>query len=138
MNENCIFCKIVKGEIPSSKVYEDDDILAFMDINPIARGHTLVIPKAHCRNALDTSAETGAKIYPAVTKIANAVKKAYNADGINIMQFNEPAAGQEVYHSHIHIIPRYENDQLGIVMPARMKAAMEEIFSDAEKIKGAL
>ncbi|MDE7169234.1 MAG: HIT family protein [Mucispirillum sp.] len=138
MNENCIFCKIVKGEIPSSKVYEDDDILAFMDINPIARGHTLVIPKAHCRNALDTPAETGVKIYPAVTKIANAVKKAYNADGINIMQFNEPAAGQEVYHSHIHIIPRYENDQLGIVMPARVKAAMEEIFSDAEKIKGAL
>ena len=131
---NCIFCKIVDGEIPSAKVFEDDCFLAFMDINPIAPGHTLIIPKAHCRNALDTPLNVAERFYPVIIKVANAVKRAMGADGINIMQFNEPAAGQEVFHSHVHIIPRYENDNLGITVPARLKPTMQEIGDVAAKI----
>lgn len=138
MENDCIFCKIIKGEILSSKVYEDNDFLVFMDIYPIARGHTLIIPKYHCRNALDTPAEIGAKLYPLITKISNAVKKSYNADGIMVMQFNEPSAGQEVYHSHVHIIPRYENDKLNINIPPRLKVDIEDIIKDSEKIKQSL
>ncbi len=133
--DNCIFCKIIKGEIPSSKVYEDDKFIAFMDINPIAIGHTLVIPKAHCVNILDMPEDISKDIYTVTSKVAKAIKKAFNADGVNVMQFNEKAAGQEVFHSHIHIIPRYENDNLGIVMPKRLQPSIDEIIATAEKIK---
>lgn len=132
---DCIFCMISQETLPSCKVYEDSDFLAFMDIAPISVGHTLIIPKAHCRNALDTPPETAAGFYPVIVKVANAVKKAYNADGINIMQFNEPAAGQEVFHSHVHIIPRYNNDGLGIKVPIRLEMTIDEIQNEAEKIK---
>lgn len=132
---DCIFCKIVEGSLPSVKVYEDEKFLAFMDISPIALGHILVIPKKHFRNALDTDAKTAAGFYPVIVKAANAVKKAYKADGINIMQFNEPSAGQEVFHSHVHIIPRYTGDDLGIKIPPRLKVSPEEIAAEAEKIK---
>ncbi len=108
-----------------------------MDIAPIALGHTLVIPKAHCRNALDTPPDVARGFYPVIVKVANAVKKAYNADGVNIMQFNEPSAGQEVFHSHVHIIPRREGDGLGIKVPARLKVGAEDIASAAEKIRSA-
>lgn len=134
---DCIFCKIIAGDIPSAKVYEDGDFLAFMDIAPIAVGHTLIIPKTHCRNALDTPPDAAAGFYPVIVKVANAVKKAYNADGVNIMQFNEPSAGQEVFHSHIHIIPRYEGDGLGIKVPPRLKLETGDIAAAAEKIRGA-
>ena len=135
--DNCIFCKIIAGTIPSAKVYEDDNFVAFMDINPIACGHTLVIPKTHCRNALDTPDSVAAGFYPVIVKVANAVKKACNADGINIMQFNEPAAGQEVFHSHVHIIPRKEGDNVGIKVPERLKPSMEEISKIARAVKEA-
>lgn len=135
MSEECIFCKIVKGEIPSIKIYEDNDFLVFMDIFPIVKGHSLIIPKEHYRNALDTPEHIGAKMYPLITKIANSVKKAYNADGIGIMQFNEPAAGQEVFHSHVHILPRFKDDNVKISIPQRLKLDMEEIKAEAEKIK---
>ena len=133
----CIFCKIIAGEIPSAKVYEDEKFLAFMDIAPIALGHTLVIPKFHCRNALDTPSDVASGFYPVIVKVANAVKKAYEADGINIMQFNEPSAGQEVFHSHVHIIPRHEGDGLGIKVPPRLKVSPDDISLAAEKIRGA-
>ena len=113
MGNDCIFCKIVKGEIPSHKVYEDDFFIAFMDIFPTVKGHTLIIPKEHCVNALDTPTHIAEKFYPIISKLANAIKKAYNADGINIIQNNGSASGQEVFHSHVHIIPRYNNDGLG-------------------------
>lgn len=133
----CIFCKIAQGTLPSCKVYEDDYFLAFMDISPIALGHTLVIPKKHCRNVFDTPAEVASRFYPVIVKVANAVKKAYDADGANIMQFNEPAAGQEVFHSHVHIIPRYVNDNLGIKVPPRLRISIDDIQKEAEKIKKA-
>ena len=135
MSADCIFCKITAGEIPAAKVYEDDNFIAFMDIFPIARGHTLVIPKIHCENALDTPLSISEKLYPLVIKIAGGIKKSFNADGINIIQNNGAAAGQEVFHSHIHIIPRYSNDELKISPPRRLKLSSEDISSDAQKIK---
>ena len=135
MSESCIFCEIVKGNIPASKVYEDDNVLCFMDIKPVVTGHVLVIPKTHFRNALDTPEDVGSKLYAAVVKISNAIKKAYNADGINIIQNNEAASGQEVFHSHIHIIPRYENDKLNINKIQRMDVQINDIIKECEKIK---
>ena len=132
---DCIFCKIIEGKIPSAKIYEDDNFIAFMDIAPIARGHCLVIPKHHCRNVLDTPDYVAEKFYPVIVKISRMVKKAFNADGVNIMQFNEPSAGQEVFHAHVHIIPRYENDNLGIKMPSRLNVTISDIQEDAMRIK---
>lgn len=111
--DNCIFCKIVAGEIPSSKVYEDDNILAFLDISQVTPGHTLVIPKKHVRNVLEMSSDDAAQLFSYVPKLAKAVKQATQANGLNIINNNEAAAGQSVFHTHIHLIPRFdENDDL--------------------------
>ena len=103
---NNIFAKILRGEIPSHRVYEDDDAVAFMDVMPQANGHTLVIPKTPSRNILDAAPQTLSRLLPVVQKVAAAAKEAFEADGVTVMQFNEPAAGQTVYHLHFHIIPR--------------------------------
>lgn len=103
-----IFARILRGEIPCHRVYEDADTLAFMDVMPQSPGHLLVIPKAPSRNILDADPEVLSKLIPIVQKLANAAKDAFDADGITVTQFNEPAAGQTVYHLHFHIIPRYE------------------------------
>lgn len=110
MND-CIFCKIVKGEIPSTgKVYEDDICMAFLSLRQNNDGHTLLIPKKHFRNILETDDDVLSHIGTKLKLIANAVKKGMNADGINIISNLESAAGQVIFHTHIHIIPRYEND----------------------------
>lgn len=111
MND-CLFCKIVNGEIPSTKVYEDDKALAFLDITPVSTGHTLLVPKKHSKNVLDAEDDVLAKISPILKKVSIAVKKGTGADGINIHINNEPAAGQVVPHLHMHIIPRYSDDEL--------------------------
>ena len=98
--DNCIFCKIISGEIPSSKVYEDDKVLAFLDISQATKGHTLVIPKEHVRNILEMSAETAETVFSRVPKIARAVQKATRAIGMNILNNNEEVAGQTVFHAH--------------------------------------
>lgn len=103
-----IFAKILKGDIPSHRVYEDEHTLAFMDVMPQAPGHVLVIPKQGSRNLLDADPKVLAHTIPVVQKVANAVKDAFEADGIFIAQFNEPAAGQTVFHLHFHVIPRHE------------------------------
>ncbi len=108
--DNCIFCKIISGEIPSSKVYEDDKVLAFLDISQATKGHTLVIPKEHVRNILEMSAETAETVFSRVPKIARAVQKATAAIGMNILNNNEEVAGQTVFHAHIHLVPRYGAD----------------------------
>ena len=108
--DNCIFCKIISGEIPSSKVYEDDKVLAFLDISQATKGHTLVIPKEHVRNILEMSAETAETVFSRVPKIARAVQKATGAIGMNILNNNEEVAGQTVFHAHIHLVPRYGAD----------------------------
>ena len=105
---NNIFAKILRGEIPSHRVYEDEHAVAFMDVMPQANGHTLVIPKAPSRNILDADPQTLASLMPVVQKVAVAAKEAFEADGVTVIQFNEPAAGQTVYHLHFHVIPRFE------------------------------
>ena len=111
MND-CIFCKIAAGEIPSFKVYEDGDVLAYLDINPFTKGHTLVIPKAHSSGLVDTDNERLATVMAAVRKVASHLKTVLPCDGFNILQNNGAAAGQTVNHLHFHIIPRYNGEEL--------------------------
>jgi len=107
---DCIFCQIVAGEIPATKVYEDDDVLAFLDIRPVSKGHTLVMPKAHFSDIFDAPPELLARIAQRIPLIAKAVQKAVDAEGLNIYQNNAAAAGQVVLHLHYHIIPRHAKD----------------------------
>ena len=130
-----IFAKILRGEIPSTRVYEDDDTLAFMDVMPRADGHLLVIPKTPCRNILDASPEQLAAVTATVQKLAKAVVTAFDADGVTIQQFNETAGGQEVFHLHFHVLPRH--DGVAVRAPGTM-GDFELIAQHAEKIKTAL
>lgn len=109
----CIFCKIVNGEIPSHKVYEDKNVLAFLDITHGTKGHTLIIPKKHVKNVYELDEETIVNVFKVVPKIANALKKAFNPIGLNIINNNDKPL-QSVFHFHIHLIPRYEND--GVIL----------------------
>lgn len=110
MDTDCIFCKIITGEIPADKVYEDSEWLAVLDINPVNLGHTLLLPKEHHRNLFDLPTELLTKLGPVLQKLAQAIKDGTGADGLNIGWNNEPAAGQIVFHSHVHLIPRFEGD----------------------------
>lgn len=103
-----IFARILRGEIPSERLFETEDALAIMDVMPQSKGHCLVLPKAASRNLLDADDETLAKVLPQVKRLALAVRTAFDADGISIRQFNEDAAGQTVFHLHFHIVPHYE------------------------------
>lgn len=135
-DDNNIFAKILRGEIPSTRVYETDDVIAFMDVMPQGTGHTLVVPKAPSRNLLDAKPETLASVVQVVQKIAQAVKKAFNADGVTVMQFNEPASGQTVYHLHFHVIPRFE----GVALKPHTGQMEDTVIlsANAEKIRAAL
>jgi len=131
-----VFAKILRGELPSAKVYEDGDVTVIMDVMPQAKGHTLIIPKAKSRNILDIRPEDLQAAILAVQRVARAVKKAFDAPGVLVMQFNEPAAGQTVFHTHFHVIPRHEGVAL---QPHSGKMAdADELADDAERIKGAL
>jgi histidine triad (HIT) family protein len=110
---DCIFCKILAGEIPSARIYEDDDVLAFLDIEPLAPGHTLVIPKDHHEQLTEMPADTMASVGHVLPKLARAVRAATGAEGLNILQCNAACAGQTVDHVHYHIIPRRPEDGLG-------------------------
>jgi histidine triad (HIT) family protein len=135
-DDNNIFAKILRGEIPCHRVYEDADTLAFMDVMPQSNGHLLVIPKAPSRNVLDADPAVLSKLIPIVQKLAKAAQDAFEADGITITQFNEAAAGQTVFHLHFHIIPRYEAQPL---KPHTGKMEDGEILAaNAEKIIGEL
>ncbi len=131
---DCIFCKIVSGEIPSHKVYEDEHVFACLDHTPVSRGHTLVMPKKHVKNIFDAGVDTWGATMEAVRALAPKVRNAVDADGINIHINNESAAGQVVMHSHIHIIPRFENDGLELWHGKEM--SVEELEKIAEKITG--
>ena len=106
---DCIFCKINNGEIPSYKLYEDDNVLAFLDITQGTKGHTLIIPKTHVKNVYELTEEQASNIFKVVPKLSNALKKAFNPIGLNIVNNNAKPL-QSVFHFHIHLIPRYEND----------------------------
>ena len=110
MDADCIFCKIVGGDIPSTRVIEDDDKLAFLDINPVRPGHTLLIPKTHYERITDMPAEEAGRLLSALPGLASAVANAADADGVNIFQANGACAGQVVPHVHFHIIPRHRDD----------------------------
>lgn len=131
-----IFAKILRGDIPSYKVYEDDDTLAFMDVMPQSDGHTLILPKTPTRNILDVEPEVLAKVIKVTQKIAKAAVKAFEADGAVVMQYNEAPAGQTVFHLHFHVVPRY----LGVPLrPHTGKMADGALLAgQAEKLKAAL
>ncbi|MFB6192962.1 MAG: HIT family protein [Candidatus Nanohaloarchaea archaeon] len=112
MKDDCIFCKIIQGEIPSHKVYEDENVMAFLDANPVSKGHTLVVPKKHVDDI--HGAEGMDYMWDAIVDVSNAVKKAFDAEGVNVAQNNGAKAGQEVFHLHFHVTPIYEGDELDI------------------------
>ncbi len=114
MTENCIFCKIAAGEIPSAVLFEDEDFRVILDVGPAAKGHMLVLPKQHFANLYEMPDELAGKAFILAKKMARKMKKALNCDGINVLQNNGEAAGQTVFHFHIHLIPRYRNDMLKI------------------------
>ena len=131
-----IFAKILRGEIPSHKLYEDADTFAFMDIMPRGDGHCLVIPKKPSRNILDVEEDSLAAVARTTQKLARAVLRAFSADGVTVQQFNEPAGGQVVFHLHFHIIPRFEGVPL---RPHSGEMEKPEILAaNAEKIRAAL
>lgn len=129
-NEN-IFAKILRGEIPSFKVFEDDETYVFMDIMPRGTGHCLVIHKTPFRNILDGSPKAIASVHQTVQKVAKAAMTAFDADGITIQQFNEDAGGQEVYHYHVHVIPRHSGVRMG---PPGVMGDMDAIKANGEKL----
>jgi histidine triad (HIT) family protein len=111
-DDSCIFCRIAQKQVPASLVYEDEKVVAFLDIRPLNEGHTLVIPKKHHENIFDIPQELIAHLHGITKRVALAVEKATQADGISIIQQNGKAAGQEIFHLHIHVIPRYEGKKL--------------------------
>ncbi len=111
-DESCVFCRIVQREAPASILYEDDEVLAFLDIRPLNEGHTLVIPKRHYETVYGIPDDLVAHIYKLVKRLAVAVKAATKADGVTIIQQNGHAAGQEVFHMHVHVVPRFEGEKL--------------------------
>lgn len=130
--DNCIFCKILAGEIPSTTVYEDDDFKAILDVNPAARGHVIILPKKHAANIYELPDEDASKVMVVAKKIATAVRDAFHCDGVNILQNNGEAAGQTVFHLHVHVIPRFEGDTVNIGwkpgdMPEDMDVIAKEI-----------
>ncbi|RDI47868.1 HIT family protein [Falsibacillus pallidus] len=113
---DCIFCKIINGDIPSSKVFENEHVMAFLDISQVTKGHTLVIPKVHKENLYELTPEIAANLFEAVPQIANAIKQEFNPIGLNVLNNNGEHAGQSVFHFHMHLIPRYgKGDGFGAV-----------------------
>ena len=131
-----VFAKILRGEFPCHKIYEDDHVLAFLDIMPRAPGHALVIPKAAARNILDIKEEDYVHVARATRKIARAAMTAFKADGITIQQFSEPASGQVVYHLHMHVMPRHHG--IALLPPASRKEDGKVLEENAAKLVAAL
>lgn len=133
---NCIFCKIISGDIPSTKIFEDDNTLAFLDIKPVNPGHTLVVPKNHSTNIFDIPEKDYLAVMRTVRTITPAIRTGVGAEGVNITSSNEKAAGQEVFHLHVHIIPRFEKDMLKHWPHGEYQG--EEAEKVSEKIKKSL
>ena len=137
MIEECVFCKIIRGEIPSVKLYEDERTYAFMDINPLSSGHSLVIPKHHAENIYVTPPHASGAAMATLSKVSAAINRAVKPEGINILQANGPGAQQSVFHIHFHIIPRSTND--GLTMNwALLPGDIDEINVVAQRIRAEL
>lgn len=134
MDESCIFCKIANGQIPASTLYEDDDFRVILDLGPAAKGHALILPKSHFKDVCELDEEIGAKILPLGAKIGTAMKKSLGCAGFNLVQNNGEAAGQTVFHFHMHVIPRYEGGP-AIVSWTPGQATPEELAETARQIK---
>lgn len=132
--KDCLFCRIVRGEIPSSKVYEDEHVYAFLDIAPSFYGHCLVVPKNHYENILDIGMKEICAVFAAVQKIAPAVMRATGAEGFHVIQNNNEAAGQTVFHTHFHIVPRKTGDGM-VLWASKAYESTEEMLEMAKKIQ---
>ena len=125
--ENCIFCKIANGEIPAATLYEDENFRVILDLGPASKGHALILPKSHAANIYELSDEMAAKAMILAKKMATAMTAALKCDGFNIVQNNGECAGQTVFHFHMHLIPRYKGDQVGIIWhPVELSDADKE------------
>ncbi|HEX8856712.1 MAG TPA: HIT family protein [Thermoleophilaceae bacterium] len=134
MPDDCIFCKILEGELPSARIYEDEHTIAFLDINPWTRGHSLVVPRNHSRDLLDASDEDLAHVIAASKRVAGLLRDKLSADGINLLNSCGEAAWQTVFHLHMHVIPRYVDDPLRL--PGRpQQTDPEELAELAEEIR---
>jgi histidine triad (HIT) family protein len=133
-----VFAKILRAEIPSHRVFEDADTIAFMDVMPMGPGHTLVVPKAPCRNLLDADPAVLARLLPVAQIVARATRSAFRADGITVLQYNEAAGGQSVFHLHFHVIPRFTGVALtphtGAMADPQVLAAHAQLVRDALKL----
>ncbi len=132
-----LFLKIIRGEIPSAKIYEDRHTYAFLDIRPINKGHALVVPKTYYRNIFDIEPEMLAHVMHSVQKVARALKSSLHADGVTLTMNNEPAGGQDVFHAHVHVIPRFTDDHV-FLPPQHEPYAEGEMAMLAEKIAQAM
>lgn len=138
VRNDCIFCKIAAGEIPCTKIYEDDSILAFMDIAPLNKGHFLVIPKEHYDNILQISPDLYGRAARILASIAQAVQEVVSPDGMNVMQLNGKAGNQVVPHLHMHLVPRWNGDNLTICAWEPVMGNLQDISAVAEEIKSKL
>lgn len=136
-DENCIFCKIANGAIPSATVYEDEEFRVILDLGPASKGHALILPKEHYKDVCELDEVIASKVFPLAAKIGTAMKKSLGCAGFNLVQNNGTAAGQTVFHFHVHVIPRYE-DGPQIVSWTPGEETSEELSKTAEKIKSAL
>jgi histidine triad (HIT) family protein len=136
MVDDCLFCMIVAGELPSHNVQEDEHTIAFMDINPWTRGHALVIPRNHSKNLYETPEEDLERAASAAKRLALTMRDRLGCDGVNVLNCCEPAAWQSVFHMHFHVIPRYDDDPLQLPVRPR-QAEAEELAQVAAEIRGA-
>lgn len=136
IDDNCIFCKLANGRIPATSIYEDDDFKVILDASPAARGHAIILPKTHAANIFELPDEYCEKIFKVAKKCGRAIKEAFNYDGLNVLQNNGEAAGQTVFHLHVHLIPRNTND--GITIKYVPDKNMDDTVAKetADKIKG--
>ena len=135
--DNCIFCKIINGDIPSAVVFENDEFKAILDRFPSNEGHVLIMPKEHCANIFEMDPEKGGRLFALAVKIASAMKEALGFENMNVLQNNGPVAGQTVNHFHLHLIPRYENDSVNVSWP-QMDLTDEQIEEVRKKISSIL
>lgn len=132
--DDCIFCKIAAGEIPSRKIYEDSDLIAIMDLNPTSKGHSLIIPKEHCTNIYDIDEDIAAKVMKTAKKLATKMTVALNCDGFNLLQNNGETAGQTMFHFHMHLIPRYKDADNNMLKFTSVSFSNEEMDAIRDQI----
>jgi histidine triad (HIT) family protein len=136
---DCVFCAIVRGELPSFRVFENDEVMAFLDIQPVTAGHTLVVPKRHVPDLLSMPADMAAPLFSAVARVARAAVRAHQADGVNMLQASGAAAGQTVHHLHVHVVPRRLGDGLRLHIAPGAKATDEaRMTAEARSLADAL